>query len=157
MKNTKSLCLVVISTLFSTIGYASYPTSLEKNFQLAGKNQSELKKVIRHYSVHRADSLKRKAAIFLIENMDMHESYSSKAWDSYQLALDSMFKAEKITNNLFKKVDNLYATYSETLQDISYIPDLQAVSSKFLIYNIDQAFLAWKTPYARFLNFADFC
>jgi molybdopterin synthase catalytic subunit len=79
MKNTKSPCLVVFSILFSTIGYASYPSSLEKNFQLAGKNNSELKKAIRHYSTHRADSLKIKAAIFLIENMDAHTSYVCKS------------------------------------------------------------------------------
>jgi hypothetical protein len=159
MESTKSHLsyLLFVSLLFLIAGCVSYPKSLETNFQFAGKNKDELKKVIRHYSTHRTDSLKRKAAIFLIENMDMHESYSSKAWDNFQLELDSLFKAEKITNNLYKGVDNLYAKYSGTLQDISSIPDLQAINSKFLIYNIDQAFIAWKTPYARFLNFADFC
>jgi len=159
MESTKSHLsyLLFVSLLFLIAGCVSYPKYLETNFQLAGKNKDELKKVIRHYSTHRTDSLKRKAAIFLIENMDMHESYSSKAWDNFQLALDSLFKTEKVTNNLYKGVDNLYAKYSETFQDITYISDLQAVNSKFLIYNIDQAFFAWKTPYARFLNFADFC
>ena len=70
MKNIKSLCLVVISILFLATGCVSYPTSLEKNFQLAGKNNCESKTEILHYSAHHADSLKRKAIIFLIENME---------------------------------------------------------------------------------------
>lgn len=72
-------CSLITFLLFILVGCASYSDSLKSNFQLAGKNKSELKKVIHHYSVHSTDSLKIKAAIFLIENMDAHMSYVSKS------------------------------------------------------------------------------
>jgi len=84
MKSTKSLCLLLISILFLTTGCTSYPTSLDKNFQLVGKNNSELKTVICRYSTLRADSLKIKTAILLIENMDVHISYVRKSWDIFK-------------------------------------------------------------------------
>jgi hypothetical protein len=157
MKNTKSLCLLVISILFLATGCVSYPKSLEKNFQLAGKNNSELKKVIRHYSTHRADSLKRKAVIFLIENMDAHVSYVSKSWDDFQGELDTFYKKEDRPSELNRGFNTLYDKYANGLQDISYVSDLQTVSAQFLIANVDMAFQTWKSPYCNYLNFADFC
>jgi hypothetical protein len=138
-------------------GCASYPDSLKSNFQLAGKNNNELKKVIRYYSVYRADSLKRKAAIFLIGNMDAHESYVSKSWDNFQVELEILFSKENRPSELIKGFNALYDKYANGLQDITYVSDLQTVSAQFLISNIDKAFQAWKLPYSNYLNFADFC
>lgn len=70
MKNIKSLCLVVISILFGATGCISYPKSEEKNFQLAGKHNCESKAEILRYSTHHAYIQKRKAIMFLIENME---------------------------------------------------------------------------------------
>ena len=47
-------------------------TKLEKALQLAENNRKELEKVLTHYSIHPKDSLKYKAACFLIENMPGH-------------------------------------------------------------------------------------
>jgi len=159
MKSTKLyfLCLLIGSLLFLFSGCVSYPTSLNTNFQLAGKNNSELKKVIRHYSTHRADSLKRQAAIFLIGNMDAHVSYVSKSWDNFQVELDTLYKKENRSSELIKGFNALYDKYANGLQNITYVSDLQTVSAQFLIANIDQAFQTWKSPYCHYLNFADFC
>lgn len=138
-------------------GCTSYPDSLKTNFQLAGKNQRELKKVIRHYSVHRADSLKRKATIFLIENMDAHVLYVSKSWDDFHVELDAFYRKENRSFELINGFKALYAKYANGLYDITYVSDLQTVSAQFLIANIDQTFQAWKSPYSHDLNFADFC
>jgi len=83
------LCLFISSLLFSFAGCVSYPTSLNTNFQLAGKNKSDLKIVVHDYSAYQADSKKRKASNFLTENMEMYEFYSGKARDSYQTEPDS--------------------------------------------------------------------
>jgi len=159
MKNTKwnSYCEVIFIFIFVFTGCASYPDSLKSNFKLAGKNKSELKKVIRHYSVHRADSLKRKAAIFLIENMDAHTSYVCKSWDDFQGELDTFYKNEDRPTELINGFKALHAKYTDGLQNITYVSDLQTVSVQFLIANIDQAFQTWKSPYCNYLNFADFC
>ena len=133
-------CILIFSFIVVFTGCASYPDSLKSNFQLAGKNNNELKKVIRYYSVYRADSLKRKAAIFLIGNMDAHESYVSKSWDNFQVELEILFSKENRPSELIKGFNALYDKYANGLQDITYVSDLQTVSAQFLISNIDQAF-----------------
>lgn len=46
-----------------------YVTSLETVLQVAGENRKELEKVLHYYRINLADSLKYKAACFLIENI----------------------------------------------------------------------------------------
>ena len=47
-------------------------TSLETVLQVAGENRQELEKVLRYYKKNSSDSLKYKAACFLIENMPFY-------------------------------------------------------------------------------------
>ena len=47
-------------------------SELDKALRLSGDNRIELEKVIRHFSQDTSDSLKLKAALFLIENMPGH-------------------------------------------------------------------------------------
>lgn len=135
--------------------FRSYPKSLDSIFEMAGSNQSELKKVIRHYSWFASDSLKRKAAIFLIENMDAHYSDQSDQWEKFQLKLDSLFKLKMDPAKLNPLFDSIYKKFD--FSDVRHVSDLQTVDAKFLIYNVDEAFEAWKSPYARDLSFDDFC
>ena len=48
-------------------------TALDIAMEKAGDNRQELEKVLRHYQQSPADSLKYKAACFLIENMPYYE------------------------------------------------------------------------------------
>jgi len=54
-------------------------TILENALELAGRNRIEIEKVLTHYRKNPIDSLKYKAAIFLIENMPGHYSYSGES------------------------------------------------------------------------------
>ena len=49
--------------------------SLEQGLMFAGDNRAELEKVLKHYRQTLEDSLKYKAACFLISNMRWHENY----------------------------------------------------------------------------------
>lgn len=149
--------LVIFSILFALVACTSSPNSLRTNLKLAGKNKSELDRVINHYSSNPSDSLKRKAALFLIENMDVHFSYVSKKWDNFQVELDTLFNKEARWQVLRSEFKKLHEKYAYGLKDIIYVCDLQTVSAQFLIYNIDKAFETWKSPYCNFLSFDDFC
>ena len=59
---------------------------LEQTLQLAGDNKLELQKVLDHYA---SDSLKLKAAIFLIENMLGHYSLDGPYLRQLQRIIDS--------------------------------------------------------------------
>lgn len=149
------LILLGVFLLYLILDFTSYPKSLDVAFQKAGNNQSELKKVIRHYSHREADSLKLKAAIFLIENMDVHYSYQSNQWEKFQVELDRLFKKEHEESKLKQGFDSISKKYD--LSDVIYLSDLNTIKAKFLIRNIDYAFEKWKTPYANHLTFNEFC
>ena len=55
-------------------------TPLEAALEAAGTNRPELEKVLAHYQ---GDSLKLRAAAFLIENMPYHYAYSGKELRKY--------------------------------------------------------------------------
>jgi len=142
---------------YSLMANAQFPPSLNAAFAEAGKNQSELQEVIKHYSLHKSDSLKKKAAIFLIQNMDIQVSYQSKTWDNFQIQLDSLYKHEDRASELSKVFYQLSDKYKQQLTDVDYISDPKIITAKFLINNIDMAFEAWKSPYAKHLKFSEFC
>lgn len=52
-------------------------TSLETVLQVAGENRQELEKVLHYYRINLPDSLKYKAANFLIENIPFY-TYSDR-------------------------------------------------------------------------------
>ena len=56
---------------------------LETALQQAGKNRAELEKVLLCYQANPADSLKYKAACFLIENMPYYTYYKGKLLEQY--------------------------------------------------------------------------
>lgn len=61
----KYICIIFLATL----SCQTRNEALETALQLAGENRSELEKVLDHYSRTPADSLKLRAAEFLIANM----------------------------------------------------------------------------------------
>ena len=66
------LYTILICTL--VLACTRYPAGVEETLSQAGKNRSELEKVLRHYREHPEDSLKYQAACFLIDNMKWHLS-----------------------------------------------------------------------------------
>jgi hypothetical protein len=151
--NFKSLFLF----FFLIISCFTYSISLKEAYKVAGKNQVELKALIEHYSKNPADSLKKKSAIFLIENMDGHFSYKSSGWTSYNHALDSLYNLNLPKNEMIQAYNSLAYEYENKLVDFKEEPDLKFIKADYLIRNIDSAFVAWQKPYAKSLNFNQFC
>jgi hypothetical protein len=115
----------------------------------------ELQKTIDHYSHSASDTLKLKAAWFLIENMGDRYANDSKELRSYYAFVDSLFKSEKS----FSRLDSIYKDYIVKNPNANLIeyPDKQFVKAGYLIKNIDQAFESWHKPWARHLSFSQFC
>lgn len=120
----------------------------------AKENRNELKKVIKHYQ-RAEDSLKLRAAIYLIKNMP------------YNFALDGYFSSPKKGvhrldfNKITKKSD--IEKYCDSLYLLGYykespiLYDSQIISADFLIENIELAFQAWEKPWAKHISFENFC
>lgn len=132
----------------------------------SGDNRTELEAVIRHYSNNKNDSLKLKAVNFLITNMPNHYSYRDEKLDQFNKIFDLISRREAVTpflgNYVFPETDRMWDSITKTagpldIYSLSVISDCEIVSSKFLIENIDYAFMAWELPWARHLTFDEFC
>lgn len=67
--------LAIIISIYLCLSCAKHSSNLTNSLELAGDNRVELEKVLSHYSKDKKDSLKYKAAVFLIENMPDNYSF----------------------------------------------------------------------------------
>lgn len=129
---------------------------LEQALQLSGDNRVHLEQVLRHYSQHPADSLKYKAACFLIENMPGHGWYEGKELDKYQKWLDSVYYDKDFVYKLV-----LYEAFfqqPDATDDLTKYEDIHQIDSNFLITHIDSTFSAVsRRPWLNTLSFEQLC
>ncbi|MDR0713198.1 MAG: hypothetical protein LBF89_02920, partial [Bacteroidales bacterium] len=78
MKNITLFILLFVCAFSCT----RYSPEIEAVLQQAGDNRSELEKVLKHYGENHSDSLKLRAAEFLIVNMPgKYSSYYDAPWN----------------------------------------------------------------------------
>lgn len=108
--------------------------------------------VLTHYQVEDRDSLKYKAALFLIDNMKGHESVSGEGIKEYIHQLRS-FKPKTNIGKLSRAWENC-----NKKQNTLFVPDSMIVTDDYLISNIDDAFSAWETArWKKNVSFKQFC
>jgi len=128
------------------------------SLELSGKNRPELESVLKHYTA-REDSLKLKAARFLIASMEGKSFYRFVLLDS----LDNEHKIDVLNypdyTAMVAAFDSVEAISGELHWDTCDLqPDLENITATYLIRNIDLAFEAWQNrPWSKSLNFDDFC
>lgn len=119
----------------------------------AGKNRTELEKVLVHY-----DSIpeKKKAAEFLIRNMPGRYSMQSPFLFRYYELLDSLQGLNYIGHDeIIVFYDSIYKR--SEWRSLKPVYDIESITSQYLITHIDAAFDAWKSPWAKDLTFEEFC
>lgn len=133
-------------------------SQLKQAISQSGDNHIELEKVLLHYSVNQSDSLKLKAAKFLIENMPGHYSILSDELSNYKqhlLQYDAYLKAPAHIRAMF----DVYP-YQASLLKLAHphkVEDIKIIKADYLIDNIDKAFLHWEGPWGKHLTFDEFC
>ena len=132
---------------------------LEIALQQAGENRVELEKVLSRYHIDPADSLKYRAACFLIENMPYYTYYKGKQLDRYftYYALLQETRGLGISPQVVAdSVCHMYGTlYLDSLQSYR---DIETVDSAYLCNNIEWSFKVWQEqPWGKHVSFADFC
>ena len=147
--------LLVSSFFLVSCNHPVIPENVKNVLALAGKNRDNLEAVLKHYS-KKKDSLKFRAACYLIENMSGHYAYYLNNQEEYDPVF-SMIANENQANKralwdsaatIFKKID---------FSEIKRLDDLNTISSKFLIDNIDASFYAWEHyPWCSGIDFNKF-
>lgn len=130
---------------------------LESALEFAMENRDELEKVLVHYA---GDSLKLKAAKYLIVNMPGHYSYAdADASYRYAAVVDSVLRSmngERNYDVIHDSIDKCARAMG--MDTLCKEFDSRLVSSDFLIRNIDEAFDDWQNgTWARHVCFDDFC
>ena len=156
-----------ILTLLLTIEALSGCDSPRPNADLQAsrtKNGHIFKKVIDHYSLRASDSLKLRAARFLIENMSNKVTLVGANESSIDTLSRKIFRLRKSVDFSANTQDAIVKAVFDTLKlfrslnELSEISDLSYVTPQLLIENVDDAFYAWRTyPWSKHINFDDFC
>ncbi|MDR2382659.1 MAG: hypothetical protein LBD76_02105 [Prevotellaceae bacterium] len=157
IKNSVVSAILILLALFA--GYFTWqcykwnhpPYSAEINSVLfmAGGNRSELEKVLKHYSRNPSDSLKLRAAEFLIANMP------DKVSRYYDAPLENVATALlRWTSSSNKQL--VKDTYG--LGELIVREDVKYITGDYLIENIELAFKVWQEqPWCKYIPFDVFC
>ena len=123
--------ILQIIALFITLAF-SLPSDAQPSYR------ERYADVLHHYSQREADSLKYKAALFLIDNMDGHLSPEGEPMEKYKNYVRTMKKA--------KGIRELQAGWYAAARNgsVAFMPDSAVVDGAFLMANIDDAFAAWE-------------
>lgn len=127
---------------------------LEMALDEADDNRTELLKVINHYSKNNKDSLKLKAAIFLISNLKGHHTKTSAALEY----MTNYFNNSDTIISDFYKIREKWLPYKGKKIESVITYDLNNIKADFLIDNIDSSYDTWiNSPWKSEVSFDDYC
>lgn len=154
------LYLVVAGIMLLCVSCTSKNVSkhLQDALHQAGDNHVELEKVLSRYS--REDSLKYKAACFLIENMPWYSYHEGELLDDYldyfRLLSESESRTSVAYQDIANEITNRYGHFSYDL--LQQKQDILTLDSAYICNNIDWAFKVWREqPWGKNISFEDFC
>lgn len=154
------MCKKLLVILFPAISLLAACTTnasrIKEVLLLAGENGKELQKVLAYYSKDPADSLKLRAAEFLIINMPGHRCLYGEDVDSFYREIDTLLPGsleDRIsTLTSLNIIAERYSSVSNAIRN-----DLEVITAPYLIQNIEKAFEHWLSPSANYLTFDQFC
>lgn len=130
-------------------------SSLEIALSIAKDNRVELEKVLTYYQQNSADSLKYKAACFLIENMPYHSYIYGKQIEEYKAYYAWLKDSHGKTPEYV--VDSVKQTFGP-IERLERKFDLLEIDSTYLCNNIEWAFKVWcEQPWGKNISFDMFC
>ncbi|MFR4304509.1 MAG: hypothetical protein ACLT4H_12640 [Bacteroides thetaiotaomicron] len=151
-------CLVAALALNQSLCSCT-DTPLENALQKAKENRSEIEKVLEYFSQSPNDSLKYKAAQFLIENMPGHFTYSNDSIHLLHVGENKCpYDKNKWAINL--QAELLYIRYFTLLgkNKLKKSEDIENLTSDFLIKHIETVFQKKDSClWLQDVNFEDFC
>lgn len=135
--------------------YLFVKTSAYAQNTSAYQKWSEGEKLIAMYK-KKNDTLKLKAAEFLVRNIPKHFSIQSKTLDKYYAEIATINKTLSYPDCV-RDYDSLYQRLGD-YSDAILVCDTSVLDAKILEHHIEAAFKDWREGYwARHLSFDDFC
>lgn len=154
MKNVIAILLCVLAV---SCRMHSVSSELEETLSQAGSNRGELFRVLAHYE-EEEDSLKLRAAQFLLENMAWKAYTTGRVVEEYFAFMDSVFRTGHKSEEELPLIYGQYERQARYLKEKQVIAlDARTLTADYLIRNIDEAFAVWHRPWNRHLSFDEFC
>ena len=125
------IVLVPVLLLSCTDKKTEEAIQLEKALIFAGDNRVELEKVLYHYNQCVADSLKYKAAHFLIRNMPDYYSYYSPENDSIKDLYQAVAQKKMSEDVAIEVAQKKFVPFLERNQKVIY--DSHVITASYLI------------------------
>jgi hypothetical protein len=156
MKFTILIMILVILTA------CTGQSRLERILALAGDNRTELERTLEHYSKDPADSLKYRAACFLIMQMPHCHFGDGPEYEDFMRRAINFCQANDLPvtrDSLRMLYINMYdGGYGKLWTPAQTVYDLQVITAEYLIENIDLSFRVWReTPWGHTVSFERFC
>lgn len=164
--------IVLLAVFMSCRQNNQYLSRVETTLSMAGHNRVEIEKVLHHYSIENRDSLKLKAAYYLIENMAGASYLKSAVFETFSAVFKALatydgqwiMSGDPSKNKEIRrlKFEELWRNHEKTYgvpgqSEFKLYTDAKNISAKMLIENIDYAFKAWEFPWSRAYSFEQFC
>ena len=150
--------ITIAAAVLQIAGCCTWPNEVCQTLRDAGKNRSNLEKVLTHYR-NDPDPLKYDAAVFLISNISDHGFADISFFnnDGNEVPFDSTGYAN--FDEALKDFQQLEKEHGElTYKKKKYVRDIDVITADFLIENIDLAFESWRQkPWAKQMSFKTFC
>jgi hypothetical protein len=126
-----------------------YSPEINSVLFMAGDNRTELEKVLKHYSRDTADSLKLRAAEFLIANMPGKYSLEYEAPFEDVMAIYMRWDDHED----WSEVEKIFGVGKKKLKK-----DVKYITAEYLINNIELSFKVWdEQPWGKNVPFDVFC
>ncbi|MCE5204774.1 MAG: discoidin domain-containing protein [Porphyromonadaceae bacterium] len=155
MNNISKFLIIYVLLIFTACSNKN-DYRLQEALSLAGKNRIELKKVLKRYSKNATDSLKYKAACFLIENMPGYYYYEGEVLENYSTYFKWLDDNKKRPGQIIESLEQKYGVFDISKLKVKH--DIQEIDSAYLCENIDLSFEVWKKfPWCKNISFNDFC
>jgi len=128
---------------------------LQNALNLSGKNRAELEKVLDNYKLHSRDSLKLKAAKFLIENSIIHSYTTHKLTDRNGQEV-KFFPPDYGTGARTRIARDSVLEKNNLATEVRF--DCKEIDSKYLISHIDSMISVWQSSaWHQYIKFDQFC
>lgn len=156
--NMKFILFLLIA-IFAISCSGESQTRLETALALAGDNRQELEKVLTRYRRLPEDSLKYRAAVFLIENMPGHYYYEGEDLENHLKFYPLLHETMKKGHLPVDAVAEIREKYGDlNINALQRREDIHTADSAYLCENIEWAFKVWEEqPWGKNVSFEDFC
>lgn len=145
MEEMKKLFLLLVSVHITSLQIEA----VKKNDWIVGKH------VLAYYA-KQPDTLKYKAAKFLIDNIPFHNSVHSSCLNEYYKGI-ARINEKYAYPDCISQYDTLYLQLGD-VKDAVTIYDTECLNEESLIRNIEMAYSDWRNGlWARHLDFEEFC